>query len=129
MDFDFARLLTSEYFLDSDPGGDFMLGYALLLFFLGLAFLPSFLKKSAAQNKSLKKSMKNRLGKFIFLGVIGLILVAARFSGVPGFSMRMWLYLVFVGALIAIVYTSIRVSKDYKKRLDSIEREAKKQKI
>ena len=106
-----------------------MLGYLLLAFFIALIFLPSTIKKMAVHKKALKKSMKNRLGKFIFLGIIGVILVAARFSGVPGFSMRLWLYLVFVGTLIAIGYTFYRVMKDYKKRLASVEREKNKRKV
>ena len=126
MNFDWIRLLSSNYYFDSNPGGDFLPGYILLVLFITVIFAGKITRKFASDSKYLKKSMKNRMGKFIFLGITGMILVSARFSGVPVFSMRIWLYLTLVGTVGAIVYTFIKVQSDHKKRLNSVEREQNK---
>lgn len=128
MNWDFSQLLTFYYYFDKNPGGDFSIGYALLVFFVFLILLPFFVKNLSLKNKYLKKSMKKRFGKFIFFGVGGIILVASRFVMVPGFSMRIWLYLVFVGAIVFLFITFFQIFLNYKKRLKSVKREKNKQK-
>lgn len=127
MNWDFSQLLTSFYFFDRNPGGEFLIGYVLLAYFIFLIFLPNIVKSFSVKNKYLKKSLKKRLGKFIFFGVAGVILVASRFAIVPGFSMRIWLYLVLFGSLVFLIVTFLQVFCDYKKRLNSVAREKKKQ--
>ena len=123
MEFELSRLLESSYYFESNPGGDFIVGYALLLFFIGLFFLKSFFQDKAKGDKYFKKSIKNQFWKFNILGAIGVVLVLARFAAVPGFAMRLWLYIIFIGAIIALIWTFFRVWKNYKKRLGSVERE------
>lgn len=126
MNWDFSQLLTFYYYFDKNPGGDFMIGYALLAFFFLLILLPSFMKNLNLKNKYLKKSMKKRFGKFIFLGVGGVILVASRFAMVPGFSMRFWLYLILIVSVGFLFLTFVRVLLNYRKRLSSVQREKSK---
>ncbi len=126
MNFNWLHLFNSSYYLDSNPGGDFLPGYILLVFFIAIIFTGKIMHKFAGENKYLKKSMKNKMGKFIFLGGLGIILVSARFSGVPVFSMRIWLYLALISTIGGIIYTYFKVNADYKKRLNSVEREQKK---
>lgn len=125
---DFSKLVDVDYYLVGNPGGDFLLGYPLLLFFIGLLFLESAYGKKAIHDKYLKKSMKHQFWKFYFLGGIGIALVLARFAAVPVFSMRLWLYLAFVGSLVILAITHFNIQKEYQKRLGSVEREKKKRK-
>lgn len=127
MNWDFSLLLTWDYFFYNNPGGEFLVGYALLGYFVFLLFLPGIVKNLANHNKYFRKSIKKRLGKFIFFGLAGTILVASRFAAIPGFSTRVWLYLVFVGSVVALVWTGTRVFLDYRKRLNSVKREQSKQ--
>jgi len=126
MDFDFNRLLSVDYFLDKTPGGDFLIGYLLLIFFVLAIFSKSVLKKIFPDNKYFRKSIKKKFGKFIALGIIGLILVSARFSGVPVFSMRLLLYVVFLFTLILGIITLFKVRAEYLKRIGSMKREKEK---
>lgn len=125
---DLSKLIDSRYYFESNPGGDFLFGYLLLLFFIGLFFIGPICEKRAAEDKYMRKSMKNQFWKFYFLGSFGLILVLARFASVPVFSMRIWLYLVLVASVVIMALTFRTIQKDYKKRLDSVKREKKKQK-
>lgn len=120
---DLQNLGSLDYWFATNPGGEFILGYGLLVFFLVLFFVPSLLKAQGKGNKHLKKSMKKRLGVFLALSIIGLILVAARFSEVPVFSMRIWLYLVLALSLFFLVRNGRLIHKDYKRRQKSVERE------
>ena len=126
MNWDFSQLLQSAYYFEKNPGGDFLIGYILLAYFVLLIFLPGIVKGLVSKNKYLKKSIKKRLGKFIFFGVGGIIFVASRFGLVPGFSMRIWLYLVFLGSIFALFFTFTKVFLDYRKRVASVEREKSK---
>jgi amino acid transporter len=112
-----------EYFFDRSPGGEFFLGYGLFIFFLLLFFSKSIVLKFAPHNKYFRKSIKKKFGKFIALGVIGLILVASRFSGIPIFSMRIWTYLVFLFTIVLGIWTFIRIRSEYRKRIRAVERE------
>lgn len=120
---DLSQLFTLSYYLESNPAGDFPLGFFLLAFFGIMIFLPSFLRKIAAGNKYLKKSMKKGLGKFTFLGFLGLAFVLFRFAEVAGLSMRLWLYIIFTLSVVALGITLPRIYRDYQKRLGSVERE------
>lgn len=127
--FDLTQLFQWSYYTNFNPGGDFILGYGALIFFFALIFAPGVVKKMAVKDKYLKKSIKKRFWAFPILGTIGVILVASRFSEVPGFSMRLWLYLVVLGSVALAIYTTVRILKDYKKRLQSVEREKEKHAI
>ncbi len=123
MYFDLSQLLTSHYFLDKTPGGDFLIGYALLAFFLIAIFAKSILRSLGPKNKYFRKSTRKGFGKFIALGIAGLIFTSARFSGVPVFSMRILLYIVFVPTLVFGILKLIKIYKEYKKRIRSADRE------
>ena len=120
---DFEKLLTKGYYLAFLPTGDFLWGYPLLALFIGLFFFPSLCEKLATHNKALKKSMKGQFWKFYFFGTIGVILVLSRFAGVPGFSMRLWLYLNLFLTVFFGLLTAWDIRKGYQRRLDSVERE------
>lgn len=126
MDFDITRLFTLPYYMDGNPGGEFLLGYLLLAFFIAALFARPLVKKFTPDNKYFRKSMRNKFGKFIFFGITGLILVAARFSAVPFFSMRLWLYLTFGLTIGFAVRTWWQIRGEYADRLDAVEREKKK---
>lgn len=125
--FDLSQLLLVDYYLYPAPGGDFILGYPLLFFFLALLFVVPLVQKFAPQNKYFRKSIKGRLGRFMAVGSLGLIAVLARFGTVPYFSMRLFLYILFLLSLFLIVWTWLQVRKDYHKRIESSRREKKKQ--
>lgn len=123
---DFSNFVSFSYYFDKNPGGDFLPGYVLLAFFIFLLFLPGLLKKKAEGNKYLKKSLKKRLWHFPILAVLGIILVSCRFAQVPGFSMRVWFILVLILSVVTAGYSMVKIYGDYRKRLDSVEREKKK---
>lgn len=123
MEFDFARLLTTTYFFDRAPGGDFLLGYLLLAFFVLALFSKSIILKFAPDNKYFRKSAKKKFGKFVALGISGLILVAARFSGIPVFSMRVWLYIVLFLTIGFGIWTAMCIRAEYLKRMNAVKRE------
>ncbi len=123
MHFDLSQLLTSYYFLDKTPGGDFLIGYALLAFFIIAIFSKSLLRRFGPKNKYFRKSTKSGFGLFIALGIAGLIFTSARFSGVPIFSMRLLLYLAFVPTVVFGILKLIKIYKEYKKRIRSVNRE------
>ena len=126
MNWDLNQLLTTQYFFEQNPGGEFIPGYALLIFFILLLFLPGMIQKMANSNKALKKTVKKGLGKFIFLGIIGIILVASRFSAVPSFSMRLWLYLTLGTTLVCGTITFVKMIRAYRTRVNSMNREKEK---
>jgi len=123
MDFDFSRLLTLHYFLDRNPGGDFLIGYALLVFFILVIFARPIILKFTPENKYFRKSARRKFGKFVFLGILGVIFVSARFSTVPVFSMRLLLWLTFLLVLLFGVQTLLRIRKEYRTRIEAVERE------
>ena len=126
MDFDITRLFTIKYYFEPNPAGDFLPGYILLIFFFFVVFSGTIMKKKSAKNKYLKKSIKKRLWKFIPLGILGIVLVTARFSAVPIISMRAWLYIILITTIGIGVQTAVHINRDYKKRLSSVAREKKK---
>ena len=63
MDFQIQRLFTLDYYFASNPGGEFLLGYALLVFFVLAVMSGSLVKKFGPQNKYFKKTIKKQFGK------------------------------------------------------------------
>ncbi len=112
-----------SFLMEPLPEGDFLVAFPLLGFFVLATFAGSFLRQKARHNKYLKKSIRKRFGKFIFLGVIGLFLVASRLALIPYFSMRLWLIIITTLTLVLGLFTMIKVRKDYKKRQASARRE------
>lgn len=119
---DLSLLLTAHYYLDMNPGGDFLIGFALLLFFVLIMFLGRFSLKMASGNKYLRKSMKKKFWAFPFLGALGIISVLSRFGGVPIFSMRLFLYILFVGVILLAGGVFFRIYREYKIRIASVAR-------
>ncbi|MCF7812337.1 hypothetical protein K9M59_01925 [Candidatus Gracilibacteria bacterium] len=126
MQFDFSQLLTAHYFFDRTPGGDFLLGYFLLGFFILLFFARSLVLRFGPQDKYFRKSIRKRFGRFVALGVVGILLVASRFAEIPLFSMRIWLYLILLLSIALGAWTGWSIYQDYQKRLRSVYREKKK---
>jgi len=126
MEMDFSKLFELRHLLDQTPSGDFLTGYALLAFFLVLTFSSNIVRLISPDSKYFKKSIKGRLGKLIAVGIMGLVLVAARFSSVPFFSMRIFLLLTTVLGILFLLWTIFVVTSDYKKRKESAEREKRK---
>ena len=60
------------------------------------------------------------------LGFLGLIAVLSRFATIPFFSMRIWLYIIFLLSIILGIFTFVKTRKDYKRRLESAKREKRK---
>ena len=127
MNFDVTRLFELSYYVETYPQGDFLLGFVLLFFFILLIFNKSILSKFIPNNKYFRKSIKNKTGRFVALGTLGIISVLSRFAEVPMFSMRLWLYIILLLSLIFIVITFYKVRTDYKNRLDAVKREKRKQ--
>jgi O-antigen/teichoic acid export membrane protein len=123
---DLSQLLSLSYLLEKSPTGDFLFGFVLLGFFLLVTFIGSILKNPAKNNKHLRKSLRKRLWKFPFLGVIGIFLVLARFATLPIFSMRIVLLGLLILTLFISVVTFYTVNKEYRRRKNSAAREAKK---
>lgn len=119
---DFSLLLTPHYYLDVNPGGDFLIGFALLAFFILTLFIGRMARKSARNNKYLRKSMKKKFWAFPFLGALGIIAVLSRFGGVPGFSMRLFLYIILGGILLLGIIMACKIRREYKRRVASATR-------
>ncbi|MCF7917915.1 hypothetical protein K9L27_02865 [Candidatus Gracilibacteria bacterium] len=126
MQFDLSQLLTGYYFFDRAPGGEFLWGYALLVFFVLILFTKSIVMKFVSDDKYLRKSLRKKFGRFVALGVIGIFLVASRFSGIPVFSMRLWLYLTLLLTVGIGIWTFVKIRREYQKRISSVERETGK---
>ncbi len=123
MEFELSRLITTNYFFDRHPGGEFTIGYYLIIFFLLVMFFGRFFTSIAANNKYLKKSGRKKFGKFVFMGFIGEAFLAARFSTVPFFSMRFFLYATILLIIFFAIKNSTEIIRDYKRRVDSVSRE------
>lgn len=117
------NLLSWSYLTESLPSGDFLFGYGLLVFFLGVLFSSSLFKTFGPKNKYFLKTLKKKFlwGK-IFSG-IGLFLVLVRFADVPYFSQRLWLLMVFLISVILFTRACLKVIFEYKKRMNSVARE------
>ena len=123
MNFDFSQLLDLNYYLDKNPGGDFIIGYALLVFFVLAIFARPIVLGFVPDNKYFRKSIRRKFGKFVFLGILGTIFVSARFSTVPVFSMRLFLWTTFLLTILFGIFTFLRIRKEYTGRIDAVERE------
>ena len=123
---DLSKLLTLPYLLDKSPDGDFLFGFVLLAFFLLVTFIGSILRNPAKKDKHLRKSLRKKLWKFPFLGVIGIMLVLARFASLPIFSMRIVLLGLLLLTVIVSTVTFFNVRKEYCRRKNSAKREASK---
>ena len=120
---DLSQLFTTFYYFDTNPGGDFLIGFLLLAFFIAVIFTKSFAKSFSEENKYLQKSLKKKLWLFSYLGSIGVILILFRFAGVPFFSMRAFLYGIIVLILGFAAWSGIRIWNEYNKRIASVKRE------
>ena len=119
---DFSLLLTPHYYLDTNPGGDFLIGFAILAFFILTLFVGRIARKMAGGNKYLRKSMKKKFWAFPFLGALGIVAVLSRFGGVPGFSMRLFLYIILVGIFLLGLIIACKIRREYKRRMASVAR-------
>jgi hypothetical protein len=128
MGFDLSRLITTSYFFDKHPGGDFNIGYFLIIFFLIVIFWGKIFALISTDNKYLKKSGRKKFGKFVFLGLLGESFLAARFSAIPFFSMRFFLYATILLIFFFAFKNAIEIIKNYKKRINSVARERFKKK-
>lgn len=126
MSFDFSQLLSWSYYTYMAPGGDFLIGYFLLGFFLVLMFSPALLRNLLPNDKYFRKSTKGRMGKFVAIGVLGCLAVLSRFALVPVFSMRIWLYILFLMGVGFLLWTTVAVFKEYRQRKESAQREKRK---
>lgn len=122
---DLELLLTSAYYFDKNPGGDFLWGFGLLVFFFLVVFSGKIFFSFAKGDKYLKKSGKKRFGKFVFLGVAGIVFTAARMSAIPLFSMRIFLVLILTLTLVLLFLTGKKIFKDYMKRRESLRKVGK----
>jgi hypothetical protein len=66
--------------------------------------------------------MRKRFWAFPFLGALGIISILSRFGGVPGFSMRLFLYVILVGIFLLGFIIACKVRRDYKRRMMSVSR-------
>lgn len=123
---DLSQLLTSSYYFTPNPGGDFLTGFVLLAFFIAAIFSKSIVRSIGPDNKYFRKSMKKKFWVYPFLGVIGVILVLARFGGVPGFSMRAWLFATLLLTVALGVRTLWRLHREYVRRKASAAREKRR---
>lgn len=126
MSFDITRLFEIQYYTETYPQGDFLWGFPLLILFFALIFINPLLAKVAPRDKYFKKSIKRKTGKFVALGVLGVISVLSRFAEIPMFSMRLWLYIILLLCLFFGVRTFVKVRKEYLNRLLAVARENKK---
>lgn len=123
MNIKWLTLVVKPYLFTPVPSGDFYWGYAFFVFFLLLLFLPTLIRRLTPDSKYLRKSMRKKFGKFIAMGVVGLLLVISRFSQVPYFSMRILLFILLFLAIIFGIFTFFKIQKEYRERLSSVERE------
>lgn len=126
MSFDFTQLLNWSYYTYPAPGGDFIIGYFLLGFFLFLVFGGNILKNILPNNKYFRKSIKGRMGKFTAIGILGSLAILSRFALIPFFSMRIWLYILFLLGLGLLISNTISISREYIQRIESAKRESRK---
>ena len=120
---DLSLLLDWNYLTDPRPAGDFVFGFLALVWFGGLLCAKQFLSSKMKTDKHFRKSIKKKLWKFPLVGALGLIFVLARFGGVAGMSMRLLLLIVGLISLVLLVWTIVTVRRDYRMRIESVERE------
>jgi len=124
---DFLTLFSWDYLVNKNPDTDFVLGFPILFFFVVVFLVPGLLKKLARSNKYLKKSLKKKLWPFKILAVIGIILIIARFSEVPFFSMRLFLLVTLLITLLVTIVIGCKIYFSYSKRVGSAQREKQRQ--
>lgn len=123
---DLSQLFSLPYLLDPAPSGDFLFGFVLLGFFLFTTFIGNIMRNAAKNNKHLRKSIKKKLWKFPFLGVIGIILILARFAEMHTFSMRIILVSILLLTILIMLITFTTIYREYSRRTQSALREARK---
>lgn len=121
-----SSLLSLSYYMDPTPSGDFIFGYALILFFVAVFFFKTMMESVGPKNKFYKKSLRKKFWQYPILATTGIILVLARFSTVPYFSMRLWIFLVVLLTVVSCAYTKFTIYKEYDKRRKSYIRETGK---
>jgi hypothetical protein len=122
----FSSLFSLDYYLNPAPVGDFLFGYALLIFFVALFFMKTIYKAVGPKNKFFLKSLRKKFWIFPILSTVGIILVLARFSMVPYFSMRLLLFVVLALIFVLGLVTKLKIVKEYNHRRRSYERETGK---
>jgi cell division protein FtsW (lipid II flippase) len=119
------RFISLKYLLTPRPDPNFQftkLIFAVGLILLAVGILLSFYRKKYVKNPIIKKMIRKYPGQLKTYGLLTLILLLVRETGIPFLSMRIWWFVLaafFLYSLLKFVFT---FKKDYKKRLHQAEK-------
>lgn len=104
-----------SYLFSPIPGSTFnyytyLLIFGIALIIIGILFLVTI--KIKKENKAFKKTYKTTPSKFIWIGIIVIILTASRTNGIPYLSMRL---LLFIAVGLAVYYIFMVIINYFKK--------------
>lgn len=115
---------TLKYFFNTTPGSEFSF-YIPLIILAGILIIGSIVfsmvySKKKKTDFAFKRLFKKLSSRFITIGIILLVLIALRYENIPYFSMRIWLYLLFL-VFLYIIYKYIKTLKvDYPREKENV---------
>lgn len=120
------KFLTLKYFFTPRPDPNFQ--FTKLMFAIGLILIISGIvlsiyRKKYLKNLIVKKIIKKYPGHLKTYGMLVLILLLVRETGIPYLSMRIWWFVLggfFLYSLLRFLFT---FKKEYKKRLIHAEKQ------
>ena len=125
------RLLNLKYYFAPVPSADFQftkltLVIAFVLIIAGFAL--SVYRNKYSKDKILKKILRPYPTKLITYGVIVLILLLIRETGIPYLSMRFWWLVILVFFLYSLINFLLRFRSRYNSRLTQYEKRVSRNK-
>lgn len=119
------RFLSLQYFFTSRPDPNFQ--YTKLVFAIGLILLIcgvllSLYRKKYLKNQIVKKMIRKYPGQLKTYGLLILILLLVRETGIPFLSMRIWWLVLAAFFLYSLLKFLFTFRGEYKKRLSQAEK-------
>ena len=120
------RFLSLKYFFTPRPDPDFqftklMLAIGLILLIAGIIL--AIYRKKYVKNQIIKKMIRKYPGQLKTYGLIVLILLLVRETGIPFLSMRVWWVVIAAFFLYSLLKFMFTFKKEYKKRLRQAEKQ------
>lgn len=113
----------SSLFAVYPPEGEFLPGYALLVAFGLLLYLPILFRRGLGAEKYLKKSIRRRFRRNYIYGVLGMLCILGRFGEIPYASMPILWIILLTGGVIDTCFVIFSIVRDYRRRVASVQRE------
>jgi preprotein translocase subunit SecG len=125
------RFLTLKYYFSPLPDPNFQftkltLAIGILMILGGL--VAGYLRKKKLKDPIAKKILKPYPGKLLIYGLLLLFLLGVREQGIPYLSMRIWWFVLLGFFLYTFIRLPLTYRKNYGKRSQKMNQNAKKKK-